>query len=110
MAQDQKKIPTGGNKPKPGNSPGGVAGQSAKDRSRAQSRPVTGKAPAGKVGKASGGGGKGGNTPRPGGRPAPASPPRKLSGAMMAWGAVGLVIVVVAVLVIVKIAGGSSTS
>ncbi len=109
MAQDQKKIPTGGNKPKPGNSPGGVAGQSAKDRSRAQSRPVTGKAPAGKVAKASGGG-KGGNTPRPGGRPAPASPPRKLSGAMMAWGAVGLVIVVVAVLVIVKIAGGSSTS
>jgi hypothetical protein len=108
MAQNQNKTQTGGNKPKPGNSPA-ATGQSAKDRSRAQSRPVTGKAPTGKAGKA-GGGSKGGNTPRPGSRPAPAPKPRALSGAMMAWGAVGLVIVVVAALVIVKLASGNSTN
>ncbi len=40
MAQDQNKTQTGGNKPKPANGPGGSGGQSAKDRSRAQSRSV----------------------------------------------------------------------
>jgi hypothetical protein len=105
MAQDQNKTQTGGNKPKPADSRG--AGQSAKDRSRAQSRPVTGKAPTRTAAK---GGGKGGNTPRPGGRPTPTSKPRGLSGAMLAWGAVGLVIVIVAVLVIVKLAANSTTS
>jgi Domain of unknown function (DUF929) len=116
MAQDQNKTQTGGNKPKPANGPGGSAGQSAKDRSRAQSRSVTGKAatgraPTAKAGKPGGpGGGKGGNTPRPGGRPAPVPQPRRLSGATMAWGAVGLVIVIVAVLVIVKLASGNSAS
>jgi hypothetical protein len=107
MAQDQDKPAGGGNKPKP---TGG--GQSAKDKSRAQSRPVGAKAPVGKSGKATGAtkSVKGGNTPRPGGRAAPAPAPRKLSGAMMAWGAVGLVVVIVAVLVIVKVSSGSSTS
>jgi hypothetical protein len=115
MAQDQKKPPVGGNKPKPGTSSAGSSGQSAKDRSRAQSRPVTGKAPAGKSGKAtgaakSGGGGNrsgGGNKPRSGGRPAPAAPKRTLSGAAMAWGAVGLVLVIIVVLVVVKAASGN---
>jgi len=107
MAQDQNKARTGGNKPKPANRPG-PASQSAKDRSRAQSRPVSGKAPAGKAARA--GGGKGGNTPRPGSRPVPTPKPRGLSGAVVAWGAVGLVIVIVAVLVIVKLAGNSATS
>ncbi len=107
MAQDQNKTRTGGNKPKPTARPG-PPGQSAKDRSKAQSRPVSGKSPAGKAAKA--GGGKGGNTPRPGGRPAPTPKPGGLSGAVMAWGAVGLVIVIVAVLVIVKLASSSSTS
>jgi len=107
MAQDQNKTRTGGNKPKPTDRPG-PGGQSAKDRSRAQSRPVSGKSPAGKAAKA--GGGKGGNTPRPGGRPAPTPKPGGLSGAVLAWGAVGLVIVIVAVLVIVKLASSSSTS
>jgi hypothetical protein len=109
MAQDQKKVTTGGNKPKPPGTGGGPSGQSAKDRSKAQSRPVTGKAPAGKPKKASGaGGGKGGNTPRPGSRP-PAQPkPRGISGTLIAWSAVGLVIIVIAVLVIVKVTGSSN--
>jgi hypothetical protein len=113
MAQDQNKTSTGGNKPKPGNAGGGGTGQSAKDKSRAQSRPVSGKAPTGKSGPSTGAnrnGGAGGNKPkpRPAGRPAPAPAPRRLSGAMMAWGAVGLVVVIVAVLVIVKVVSGSS--
>ena len=116
MAQDQKKTVTGGNTPKPPARPGGTSNQSAKDRSRAQSRPVSGKAPTGKSGKATGAGRPkpgasgtgGGNKPRPGGRPAPVAAPRRFSGAMMAWAAVGLVIVVVAVLVVVKVATGNS--
>ena len=115
MAPDQNKTSTGGNKPKPGNTSGGGSGQSAKDKSRAQSRPVSGKAPTGRSGPSTGAnktGGAGGNKPkpRPSGRPAPAPAPRRLSGAMMAWGAVGLVVVIVAVLVIVKVASGSSTN
>ncbi len=119
MALDQNKTPGGGNKPKPATS----SGQSAKDKSRAQSRPVTGKAPTGKGAKTgtaaksggSGGGGnrpggKGGNTPRPGRRPAPTPSRGRISGAMYAWGAVGLVIVVIAVLVIVKVSSGGSTA
>src|SRR5581483_2620800 len=47
--------------------------------------------------------------PRPSTRPAPAAPKRRLSGAVMAWGAVGRVVVIVVVLVIVK-ATGSSTN
>jgi hypothetical protein len=107
MAPDQSKSTSGGNKPKPGGQ--GTPGQSAKDKSRAQSRPVSGKAPAGKGGKSSGGG-KGGNTPRPGRPAAPGPEPRRFSGVMMAWGAVGLVVVVIAVLVIVKATGSSSTN
>jgi hypothetical protein len=104
MAQDQDGTTTGGNKPKPANN-----GQSAKDRSKAQSRPMSAKAPTGKSGKATGaGGGKGGNTPRPGAKASAPPPPRTMSGAMMAWGAVGLVIIVVAVLVIVKLSSSSS--
>ncbi len=119
MAQDQSKTSaggnktsTGGNKPKPGNASGAGSGQSAKDRSRAQSRPVSGKAPTGKAGKATGAnktGGPGGNKPRPGVRPAPQPPKRKLSGAAMAWGAVGLVVVIIVALVIVKATSSSST-
>jgi hypothetical protein len=113
MAPDQKKVVAGGNKPKPASNPGGPSGQSAKERSKAASRPVTGKTPSGKGGRAagaSGGGGQGGNTPRPrpGATPAPVAPGRRISGAMMAWGAVGLVIVIVVVLVIVKATGGSN--
>jgi hypothetical protein len=115
MAPDQKKVVAGGNKPKPASNPGGSSGQSAKERSKAASRPVTGKAPSGKGGRAAGaggGGGKGGNTPRPrpGASSAPVMPGRRLSGAMMAWGAVGLVIVIVAVLVVVKVTSGSNSS
>jgi hypothetical protein len=58
MAANQSKSGTGGNTPKPGTKPAG--GQSAKDRSRAQSRPVSGKAPTTKGGKATGAGGQGG--------------------------------------------------
>ncbi len=119
MAQDQPKgtgggkPKAGGNTPKPGgNTPKPATGQSAKDRSRAQSRPISGK-PAG---------GKGGNTPRPaaastgGNKPRPgrpvataAKPPRGISGALLAWGAVGLVVVVIAVFVIVKVTSGGNT-
>ncbi len=111
MAPGQKKTPTGGNTPKPPARAGGAATQSAKERSKAQSRPVSGKAPSGKSGTATGARAKtGGNTPRPGARPAPQPAPRRFSGAMMAWGAVGLVIVIVAVLVIVKVTSGNSSS
>jgi hypothetical protein len=111
MPQDQNRIQTGGNTPKPANTPGGAGGQSAKDRSKALSRPISGKAPTGKAGKAGGaGGGKGGNTPRPGSRPAPVPKARTISGAMMAWGSVGLVIVIVAVLVVVRLGSGASSN
>ncbi len=122
MAPEQKKNVSGGNKPKPSGSPAGASGQSAKDKSRAQSRPVSGKAPAGKPGasgaakrSAPSGGtkrptGKGGNTPRPGSRPAPQPTRGRISGTMWAWGAVGLVVVIVAVLVIVKVTGNASAS
>jgi hypothetical protein len=133
MALDQNKNPGGGNKPKP-TSPPARGAQSAKDKSRAQSRPVTGKTPTGKSGKATGSatkrpaggagvatagakrpagtkpGGKGGNTPRPGSRPAPQPKRGPISGTMWAWGAVGLVIVIVVVLVIVKVAGGGNST
>jgi hypothetical protein len=109
MAQDQNKVVTGGNKPKPGNNAGGSAGQSAKERSKAASRPVSGKAPSGKAAQASGTARKGGNTPRPGAKPAPAPTGRKISGTMMAWGAVVLVIVIVVVLVIVKATSSTKT-
>src|ERR1039458_7669900 len=88
MAQDQDRTTAGGNKPKPANGPGS-AGQSAKDRSKAQSRSISTKSPAGKGGKPGakpgpggkgGAGGKGGNTPRSGARPAPAAPKRRASG------------------------------
>jgi hypothetical protein len=94
-----------GNTPKPaGNTPKPRPGtSSAKEASRAQSRPVSGKAGGGK-----GGGGKGGNTPRPGGPRQPVAAPRGRSGALIAWGAVGLVVVVVVVLVVVKLTSGGN--
>jgi Domain of unknown function (DUF929) len=117
MAQEQKKVTTGGNKPKPpstgGNKPkpasnGAGSGQSAKDKSRAQSRSVSAKSPSGRAGPSTGQAKKGGNTPRPGARPQTEAAPRRISGTMMAWGAVGLVILIVLVLVVVKVASGSS--
>ncbi len=120
MAADQSKTPTGGNKPKPSNAPAGKPGQSAKDKSRAQSRPVSGKAPTGKSGKAGGAartssaggsaGSKGGNKPRPGGRPAPQPTRGPIPGAVWAWGAVALVIVIIGILVIVKVTSNSTTA
>ncbi len=140
MAPDQNKSPSGGNKPKPAAPPAGKPGQSAKDKSRAQSRPVSAKAPTGKsgnsrgatktagapgkggnTGKGTGTGkagvtgktgvpGKGGNAPRPGSRPVPQPRRSRISGTMMAWGAVGLVVVIIVVLVVVKATGGSGTS
>ncbi|HWE70864.1 MAG TPA: DUF929 family protein [Acidimicrobiales bacterium] len=114
MAVERQRGGAGtGNKPKPagntpkpgGNTPKPRPGTpSAKEASRAQSRPVSGKAGGGK------GGGRGGNTPRPGGGRQAAAGPRGRSGALIAWGAVGLVIVVVVVLVIVKATGGGSTA
>ncbi len=106
MADTTKKPSTGGTTPKGGNTPKPPAtngpSQSAKDKSRAQSRPVSAKAPSGKGGAATG---KGGNTPRPGGKAgaATASAPRANRTALITWGAVGLVVVIVAVLIIVKV-------
>jgi len=101
MADIQKTPGTGGNTPKP---TGSGAGTSAKDKSRAASRPVAAKAP--------GKGGKGGNTPRPGSKPGGAAkaPAGGRQGTWIAWGAVGLVVVIVAVLVIVFVTKGSSTN
>jgi Domain of unknown function (DUF929) len=114
MPQEQNKVTTGGNKPKPPSTAGGppskgAGGQGAKDRSKAQSRPVTGKAPGGNTKKPAAGGGKGGNTPRPGAKPAALPKPSRISGTLIAWSAVGLVIVVIAVLVIVKVTGSSTS-
>jgi len=89
MADKQKNPVTGGNKPKPT----GNGGQSAKDKSRAASRPVAAKGA---------GGGKGGNTPRPGKGPASGGPGGSRTGVYIAWGSVALVIVVIAVLFIVN--------
>jgi len=114
MAVERQRGGAGtGNKPKPagntpksgGNTPKPRPGtSSAKEASRAQSRPVSGKAGGGK------GGGRGGNTPRPGGQRQPVAGPRGRSGALIAWGAVGLVIVVVVVLVIIKATGGGNAA
>jgi len=90
MADKQKNTVTGGNKPKPT----GSGAQSAKDKSRAASRPVAAKGA---------GGGKGGNTPRPvKGRSAPAGPTGSRNGVYIAWGSVALVVVIIAVLFIVN--------
>ena len=102
-----QKTGTGGNRPKP------QSDQSAKERSKAQSRPVSTKAPGGRSGPAprsgsGGGAGRGGNRPRPGSRPPAPPPPRRISGTMLAWGAVGLVIVVVVAFVIVKVSSSST--
>jgi hypothetical protein len=96
MASNTQTPGTGGNKPKP---QGAGSPPSAKDKSRAASRPVAAKAP-----------GKGGNAPKPGGKPASAGPGGSRQGTWIAWGAVGAVVVVVAVLVIVFATRGSSTN
>ncbi len=103
------KPKVGGNTPKPGgNAPKPRPGTpSAKEASRAQSRPVSGKGPGGKGG---GGKGGGGNTPRPGTQRQPAAGPRGRSGALIAWGAVALVIVVIVVVVVIKVTGGGSNA
>ncbi len=105
MARTRTRAPPGGTSPSPQPEPG----QSAKDRSKAQSRPVSGKAhPESRV-----------RPPGPGPSRAQAAvaaatsparvdgrrphPPRRFSGTVMAWGAVGLVIVIVVVLVVVKV-------
>jgi hypothetical protein len=116
-----EKTGTGGNRPKPSSSPGAKqsqgtkpSGQSAKERSKAQSRPVSAKAPSGRAASASGNGrgsgGGGGNRPRPGGRPPAPAPGRRISGALWAWIGVGVVVVVVAVLVIVNVTSNSSNN
>lgn len=93
MANDKKTPVTGGNKPKPGGP------QSAKDKSRAQSRAVPAKAPAGRP--------KGATPPSPAGAPAPPRP-RGAARHALGLGAVGLVVVVIAAVVIAKIASGNS--
>ena len=93
MADKKQNPVTGGNTPKPTAN----GGQSAKDKSRAASRPVAG------------GGGKGGNTARPGkaaGGPTK-GPSNSRSGVRLAWGGVALVIVVIAALFIVNATGSS---
>jgi Domain of unknown function (DUF929) len=113
MPQEQKKPSTGGNKPKPPPAPPkGNQSASAKERSKAQSRSVSTKSPSGRPATASDGrgGGKGGNTPRPGARPAPAAPSRRFSGTMIAWLSVGLVVLIIAVVVIVSQLGGTSNT
>ena len=83
MANKQQNPISGGNKPKPT----GNGGQSAKDKSRAASRPVAAKG---------GGGGKSGTAPRSGKGGAAAKGPGSRNGTLIAWGSVALVIVVIA--------------
>ena len=101
MADNPQSPAKGGNTPKPKPS-GSGSGQSAKDQSRAASRPVATKSP--------GKGGKGGNTPRPGGKQAVPvkAPTSSRSTALLVWGAVGIVVVIIAALVLVKVFGSSS--
>ncbi|HEX7442841.1 MAG TPA: hypothetical protein VF320_03080, partial [Acidimicrobiales bacterium] len=74
MADKQQNPVTGGNKPKPTAN----GGQSAKDKSRAASRPVAG---------GGGKGGKGGNTARPGSAGGPVKGPSNSRTAVrLAWG------------------------
>jgi hypothetical protein len=95
MADNVKNPGTGGNKPKPAGSGGAT---SAKDKSRAASRPVAAK-------------GGGGNKPRPGSKPGSAAGPAQSSqGKWVAWGAIGLVVVIVAVLVIVFATRSTTTN
>jgi len=90
MADKTVNPGTGGNKPKPA----GNGGVSAKDKSRAANRPVAAKGS---------GGSKGGNTPRPGRSATPAGSPKGArTGIYIAWGAVGLVIVIIAGLFVVN--------
>lgn len=104
----EKPAGQGGNTPK-ASPAGAIPRDAAKEKSRQQSRAVTAKQATGK--------GKGGNAPRSdalrsgarrpvqgGGR----RPGGRLSGAMMAWGAVGLVIVVVIVFVVVDLTGSTN--
>ena len=106
---ENKRATGGGNTPKPGgNTPKPV---SAKDRSRQQSRPVSGKAPAGKSGSSRGGrGGGSGQGGRPPVKAKPGARPKGPSGALMAWGAVGVVIIVVVVLVVINVTSGGSAN
>ena len=107
MAEKQRNTSAGWSKPK---ASFGGSDPSAKERSRAQSRPVSGRTRTGKSGKASGAS-RGGNRPKPAGRPRAAIPaPRRLSGTMMAWGTVGLVVVIIVVLVVVKAGSGNGTT
>ncbi|MGP8058575.1 MAG: DUF929 family protein [Acidimicrobiales bacterium] len=64
------------------------------------------KGPAAKGSAAKGGGGQ--RSPRSGGRPVPARPPRRSPTALLTWGAVALVLIIVVVLVVVKITGSST--
>jgi hypothetical protein len=108
--------------------------QADKDRSRQQSRAVSGKEAAkgvqGKPGQGqrgpkptsgkpsggsqTGGSGRGGSKRPPNkggsGRGGPKRAPRRVNTALYAWGAVGLVVILVVVLVIVKVTSSSSTS
>jgi len=86
MADKQKSPGTGGNTPKP--KPTGGGAQSAKDKSRAASRPVAG--------------GAGGKGPKPGGKPAAAGAGTSRTGIYIAWGAVALVVVIIGTLFIVN--------
>ncbi len=90
---------TGANTPVPPAPTSATSATSAKDKSRAASRPVADPS-AGKGNKAS----KGGNTPKPGGKPAAASggPRSSRRGMLIAWVAVGLVVVIIAVLFVIK--------
>ena len=116
MAEDQKKKPSPeGTRRSPRPARAGrrtrAPRSGARPRAgpcRARRRPANPVRPPGPGPSRAERGGGGGNKPRPGGRPAPGPQPRRFSGAMMAWGAVGLVIVIVAVLVVVKVATGSS--
>jgi hypothetical protein len=98
MADNTKTSGTGGNKPKP---TGSGNSQSAKDMSRAASRPV--------AAKASGGGG---NRPRPGAKASGSAGGSSGSGrgVWFAWGAVALVVVIIGVLFIVKATSSTTTN
>ena len=107
--------------------------QADKDKSKQQSRPVTGQKPksaggASKSQRSSNGSGKAPTNPRkaaqaqaakkasgppkkggnrPSGRPAPRD--RRSPTALLTWGAVALVLIIVVVLVVIKATGGNST-
>ncbi|HVX20734.1 MAG TPA: DUF929 family protein [Acidimicrobiales bacterium] len=105
VARGVSGQPAGGQRTTPKGSRNGAQGTQGK--AQGTQGKGAGKGGQGVGGKRPAGGGQ--RSPRPGGRPAGATGPRRSSTALLTWGVVGLVLIVVIVLVVVKLTSGSSS-